>query len=882
MLPQRTFSPQPVGLNVSVNPGLLSPLNGNRQPAQVSRGSSYQPSPVDARQGLHDLVQFGASTFYCHERDGSVTLHVMRLGHLRGTCSVRYYTRDGSARAGDKYKATDGILEFQPGEHLKTFDVEILSSDMFDTTLLFTVVLEAKTNCTTPPIMFHAKVSVSDDDLFPNNRFEDILEQAKEVGSDVPLHNVGVSLIWYFIRFTYEHVPGIRWKSIVFGTLAQLENGYYLMTIYLRVYLVDTCLNMSDEDSGDRLLIPDNRKLTAFVLGAAWILPNFLLLGADFYSMRGLEMGFYIRKYLRVNLFRKYLNYTKESRDEVPVQDINASIMDDIPEMVANGYLIVFSLLKMNGKILMVAFFLLSKHPRAALPMLAYMFAIVVYLSCRYSKRLDLLMKVGDGESETEGWIIHVDTAQKVIKDYDQRNMVVARFEQALESQHSLSMQLKGFQFWNSQLVPWLTVFLVGGYIAIGSKLVIDGEISLGYFLSTINVYKDLGERFDGIYNGFIALSEVVDPLAAVTRQFNMDTDISDKHDLNHKRLAYAEDKASSMKSADGTPVWDCIPLVFNHVKVEHAPTLCGDCGLNVTIPQGTIVHIKGPHDSGKFTLLQLITDNVVPADGEVLFSPHLRVLYVSYRPVLVDDMNLYGNISFGHDHDEPHDFERVRRILLRLGLGGSEKPWIMKQFEHDISAVPKAKKLVSPAPGSMGKKPQRRSRWSCCSGQARAGTLKREGSNDNLLSSNSDNDSAYDTDKDESMDEEDLGEASEWVKDDDDSWQHRLSNSELKRLQMVRAFVYNPEVMVLHRPVDEHDDNLSKTIQQMLREFVENRGLELDPVKIHERRPRTVVYTGGMNKESTVADIVWSVGPDTPGITVQHHRRRLNGISLT
>ena len=161
-----------------------------------------------------------------------------------------------------------------------------------------------------------------------------------------------------------------------------LGNAYYLSTIFLRVYLVDTVLDNITPGTSERLWFPGDRNSTSVALGLAWILPNFILLGSDYFEMAVLEMGFNIRYHLRVNLFRKYLNYTESSHHKVPLQDLKISMMEDIPELVSQGYLIIFELWAMLGKIACIAFFMLRKHPESAIPLFVYPLLIFVYLQC--------------------------------------------------------------------------------------------------------------------------------------------------------------------------------------------------------------------------------------------------------------------------------------------------------------------------------------------------------------------------------------------------------------------------------------------------------------------------------------------------------------------
>ena len=54
-------------------------------------------------------------------------------------------------------------------------------------------------------------------------------------------------------------------------------------------------------------------------------------------------------------------------------------------------------------------------------------------------------------------------------------------------------MELKRFQFWNSQLIPWITLLAIGTYMGMSTRVVLTGATSLGSFLATVNVYKDPG-----------------------------------------------------------------------------------------------------------------------------------------------------------------------------------------------------------------------------------------------------------------------------------------------------------------------------------------------------------------------------------------------------
>ena len=129
----------------------------------------------------------------------------------------------------------------------------------------------------------------------------------------------------------------------------------------MRVYLVDGVLNTRDD--AQKLLIPDNRTLNAFLLAIAWTAPNLLLTLLYRFIIRKLDVGFGIRKHLRVNVFRKFLNLSDASRREVRVDDLTTLQASSIPQLVKDGYLGVFDMIRHLGKIVCVGIFIIRTHP---------------------------------------------------------------------------------------------------------------------------------------------------------------------------------------------------------------------------------------------------------------------------------------------------------------------------------------------------------------------------------------------------------------------------------------------------------------------------------------------------------------------------------------
>jgi hypothetical protein len=278
-----------------------------------SQATKANIRPVNTAPASSEIVQFAISEFFISEGDGPATVYVMRIGTLQGTSTVHWATMDGSAIGGLNYVEAQGTISFGPGESVKFISVEIVDDDAYDTCLAFKVVLSNPVGCELGMHKNMCHVAILDNDVFPSNDFADDI-----IGYDsMALHARGLALLFAYVRFIFYRVPTVKWKSCLVLLLTQLGNAYYLFTIYLKVYLVDTCLNVNDEDSLDKLPFPGDRSKSALLVGIAFVLPNIFILFSEWYQNSILEMGFVIRKFLRVSLFRKYIHYTEALHDKL-------------------------------------------------------------------------------------------------------------------------------------------------------------------------------------------------------------------------------------------------------------------------------------------------------------------------------------------------------------------------------------------------------------------------------------------------------------------------------------------------------------------------------------------------------------------------------------
>jgi phospholipid/cholesterol/gamma-HCH transport system ATP-binding protein len=114
--------------------------------------------------------------------------------------------------------------------------------------------------------------------------------------------------------------------------------------------------------------------------------------------------------------------------------------------------------------------------------------------------------------------------------------------------------------------------------------------------------------------------------------------------------------------------------------------------GLNLSIPRGRITAVMGPSGTGKTTLLRLITGQIRPDRGQVLFDGidvsqlsrrelyrlRLRMGMLFQNGALLTDMNVFENVAFPlREHTDLPD-ALIRNIVLTklqaVGLRGAAR----------------------------------------------------------------------------------------------------------------------------------------------------------------------------------------------------------------
>lgn len=794
-----------------------------------------------------DIVQFSAALFFVAEKEMTARIDIMRIGRAAENCSVQFYTREGTAKDG-KFSQTEKVVEFSRGEVLKTVEVPIHDDSYFDTTLEFGCFLADTINCHLGRYLCTSRVMILDDDVFPHNQFRHaaaMLDRDTEA-AEMELSRDTLRLLARFIHFTFSRVPTLWWKTALFLLLDQLHNCYYLAQICIKMYLVDVVLAVDDESTNTRLLIPGNRSATALALAGLWLAPNLALLVVDRLKAGPLDAGRPARVYLQANLFRKYLNYSESSLLKVPMQDLTVTMNCDIPMLVEDGYCIIFRLARDMGKILVVAILMLSHSWMSVLPFLIHPIAMIIFIRVRQEQNVDLEETLLEAEEASEGCIMSASESFTIIRDYRMRHGLTLKFEARLSDSFNANNLVRVFQFWNGQFVPWISFIFIAVTMVCGSEFVLAGAQSLGTLLAMLEIYKDLGDRFQGIYDNLTRGALAGAPLVQVMKMLNLPTDVSSRMNRSNIRRAYTKEHLESdgvQKEGALIPldvaqayasIFDQIPLQVKDLKVSHVKALSG---LNVRIFPSQVVFVTGSRAAGKATLLRIISGLLEPRQGTVVFASHARVLDVDRDPQVLSECDLYSNLTFGTHRPDP---DRVRRIFKRLELDRSLA--LMSMLEAQIERISRRRKKVASSLSRFKRKGERRN-----PGDAEADLERVE----QELLAESDGEAEQGRER---LSEKSIVGSPHWYKE--------LSFSERQRIHLARALIFNPETLVVHRAVDGVDDPDVAIILRLLRGFVDERGVELDRIGHFSRRPRTVFFSGGQNSSAklsaSISDEVW------------------------
>merc|ERR1719162_1751452 len=124
-----------------------------------------------------------------------------------------------------------------------------------------------------------------------------------------------------------------------------------------------------------------------------------------------------------------------------------------------------------------------------------------------------------------------------------------------------------------------------------------------------IEIYNDLGDRFQGLYEDLQRGVQAGSPLLSLTKMMNLPTDVVNRMSRNHAAQAYLKDLLDKELHAnpdgihcqhptkDHTSFFDTVPILIDQMHVQYLPALDH---VHQAVEPGHLVYITGKAGTGK------------------------------------------------------------------------------------------------------------------------------------------------------------------------------------------------------------------------------------------------------------------------------------------
>jgi len=525
-------------------------------------------------------------------------------------------------------------------------------------------------------------------------------------------------------------------------------------------------------------------------------LPNVLL---HFWDLLQLYIGVKSKsvQFLRAALFREYLNFSEVSRSECSPPDMVVSIQADCSD-VAESYSTAVKMVTSLAKLAIFTNFIYHHNPNALWVMGVFPTLTIIFFLLRLPKQTRVSEDAGDAEIKVLSCVNEVCQKYRLVADYAMRPFMNAELTDKTEDMSAKDLPMALVLNNNKYFPSFLGCLFVGMYIATESENVVNGEISLGTYLATIGVFNDVAAAVMGLSDSFVSLTKSFEPLGGLVEKYNKRTDL---HGCK-EAAAYNREEQNKLQSC---PL-DKMPLRLENVFFKHAQSKnrpAEDLILKdaqITVDQGQLVAITGPHGSGRATLMKMFGKVFFPSSGKIIIPTHLRVVYVSKEPILMH-LSIWENLCFGlpkvNGRPTMDHLPQVIKVLHNFGADG-----LIKELEWQISQMPDHIKGLCDEP---------------------------EGHPDF-----------------EAL---------------DDGWQERLTTMDAGVIHLSRAFIMNPEVLFLQRPLSNFSGPRAESVlKDVFVPFVHDEGFCEYQNAPEDQLKRTLFYVPEDENQAGVADVVWKL----------------------
>lgn len=654
-------------------------LQGHSPDTQAN--SDTQVQLPDARASLGTIVQFSSFMYFCEEDENTMVVDVIRIGDLSVQTEVRFTTKDGTAKSGLRYHASEGTLVFEPREFEKHISIKLISDDDWNTTLEFGIELlqDGLVGATRGRYLYQTRVKVIDNTAFPTDKYQNLIVSGKI--KEIPKWGL---LVEYFKMNWQSGV--VRWGTKKMLLADVLHNLYYLLKLLMNVYLIDWVLNVSKDSSG---LIGGSRDVAILLFVCLTVAPFGLLHFLDFRRLTWKVAGS-SRGMLQKSLLRKFMNYDEQARESLQSTDMIMAMTRDSVELVHNGYMSVITLVKNIGQLFVILIFQVAApqifdkpdRPLVYAAIFGFPVVLVVFLLARARRSNHYEFLRNRKQDMLIQRVSRTAANYRLIADYNQRPFFVEWFEKVIKEFNGAATQASLVNKNNEYFAPWVSLTIVCVYTFIGGKQVVSDDLSLGMFLTNISVFTGIGNAYGGLYRTMLTMQSTFDSLEQIVRLMNLRTDLKARKALNRSRRRLSSQKSVTLqqdaptgKTANDVDKLNICAegLEFSYKSAAFGSRVALQNG-KFEVHQGSLVALIGPRGGGKSTLLKILGGVILPKGGSLLIPSHLRMLHVSSEPLFIQG-TFVSNLSFGVPANDPDaEVQRIKSICASLGLDDIDK----------------------------------------------------------------------------------------------------------------------------------------------------------------------------------------------------------------
>jgi len=820
-------------------------MTASRCIGPIVDGSAVGAGPT----GKYSVIQWETAAFYTYESEingvpvpfgepdppvTKMSIGAARLGSCEGQAKFQWSTFDMSAKGGVHYKTVKPTwVVFEDGETYKDLVVEIYPRDIFDGTTELGMYIDETSvvGAVVGKYLHTATIKIIDMSSFPDDKLrpwvlEGDLQKIKDIDPG--------TLVWYFIKIcTCQCWAGTK-KAIL---AAQWHNLAAILQIFILFYLVQTLVT-PEEDMPN-----EEKEAEVFFFGAMWLGP-FAFTHFLSYRLQFWKIGGSLRKFYQARLLKKFLNYTDDSRSQVAIESLVMAMVRDVNSAVVDGYICAIDLV--FGSMMKVVYLVgtmiflgtasgngINLPPLIAAAMLPIL--SIVFLKFRQRLTFELLEKQFKAENASVNHVIKTVVNYQLAADYDRRTFMVQTLEGRLDAVNDTTAQSNAAGVNSRAFTPWVATFLVAVYIVYGGRDVIHGG-DLATFLSTITIFRSLGGEFEKAYGESMRITAAYASIAQVTMYLNLPIDVPQRLKMTRARRKFGRElraaerdgiaNGSRKKLGPSEVPADRLPILIKNVEFAYAkpepPAEKGEPsgeGPPVEAPGSPKSRAASPDEEVEGNRIsglnlqtsqgKLITIVGPPSQGKATM---LRLLAGQIFP----KMPLLGATVDPATRAELFVPPHLRVVQIQ------ENPMILGPEESVFD------NLV------YGIKKSPSTDWTSLEERARL-IMERLGLSDDILR-NHFKESGY------------LGAGGV-----------RITRADRQLISLGRAFVMNPEIIIVHKPTALLDDVQSEYALDMFREFVENRGLFMpDDEPLVKRRRRTLIFTAKNEHVAAKADEVY------------------------